>query len=196
MKMKQFHAALPVFGPEKCPVYLRLQWLGSVSTRFEKQVKSAVKTCFFAVELRVVCSTNKLLCATNKDVLHAIQKSNMIYQFSCHCDSQYVGRTSKGCRTESNNMSQIYPFLLFFPKTLTSCSSVKIFHPDYTHSLASDSAIKLHLLQNTTCAQHYDDSRLSILAQGHSPFHLSALEANVIKTSNFALCQQKNSCTA
>ena len=42
MKMKQFHA-LPKFGPKKCPVYLCLPWLGSVSTRFEKQVKYAVK---------------------------------------------------------------------------------------------------------------------------------------------------------
>ena len=38
---------------------------------------------------------------------------------------------------------------------------------------------------------HYDDSRFSILAQGRSPFHLSALEATFIKTSNPALCQQK-----
>ena len=67
-KMKQFHA-VPKFGLEKCLVYLRLPWLGSVSTRFEKQVKSAVKQCFSAVELRVVYSTNELLSATNKDVL-------------------------------------------------------------------------------------------------------------------------------
>ena len=53
-----------------------------------------------------------------------------------------------------------------------------------------DSAIGLHLLQNPTCAQHYD-SRFSILAQGHSPFHLSAIEATFIKTSNPALCQHK-----
>ena len=86
MKMKQFHA-LPKFGPEKCPVYLRLPCLGSVSTRFEKQVKSAVKQCFSAVEPRVVYSTKELLPATNKDVLPALQKSNVIYQFSCHCDS-------------------------------------------------------------------------------------------------------------
>ena len=46
MKIKQFQA-LPKFGLEKCPVYLRLPWLGSVSTRFEKQVKSAVKLCVF-----------------------------------------------------------------------------------------------------------------------------------------------------
>ena len=102
MKMKHFHA-LPKFGTEKCPVYLRLPWLGSVSTRFEKQVKSAVKQCFSAVEPRVVYSTNELLPATNKDVLPALQKSNVIYQFSCHCDGRYV--LPKGCRTESNNMS-------------------------------------------------------------------------------------------
>ena len=51
--------------------------------------------------------------------------------------------------------------------------------------------IGLHLLQNPVCAQHYDDSRFSILAQGRSPFHLYALEATFIKTSNPALCRQK-----
>ena len=52
-KMKQFHT-LAKFGPEKCPVYLRLPWFGTVPTRFERQVKSAVKQCFSAVEPRVV----------------------------------------------------------------------------------------------------------------------------------------------
>ena len=91
-KMKQFHA-LPKFGLGKYSVYLRLPWLGSVSTRCENQVKSAVKQCFSAAKPRVVYSTNKLLSATNKDVLPALQKSNVIYQFSCHCDSRYVGCT-------------------------------------------------------------------------------------------------------
>ena len=93
-KMKQFQA-LPKLGPEKCPVYLRLPWLGSVSTRFENQVKSAVEQCFSTVEPRVVYSTNELLSATNKDVLPALQKSNVIYQFSWHRDSRCVGRTSQ-----------------------------------------------------------------------------------------------------
>ena len=60
-----------------------------------------------------------------------------------------------------------------------------------TQSPASDSAIGLHLLQNPTRAQHYDNSRSSIFAQGRSPFHLCALEDTFIKTSNLALCQQK-----
>ena len=49
----------------------------------------------FAVESRVFYSTNELLSVANKDVLPALQKSNAIYQFLCHCGSQYVGRTSK-----------------------------------------------------------------------------------------------------
>ena len=115
MKMKQFHA-LPKVGPEKCPVYLRLPWLCSVSTRFEKQVKSAVKQCFSSVEPRVVYSTSELLSATNKNALPSLQKSNVIYQFSCHCDSQYVGRTSNSCRRESNNMSPNLSILALLPK--------------------------------------------------------------------------------
>ena len=30
-----------------------------------------------------------------KDVLPASQQSNIVYEFSCHCDSRYVGRTSQ-----------------------------------------------------------------------------------------------------
>ena len=85
-KMKQFHA-LPKFGPKNFPVCLHLPWLGSVSTQFEKQVKSAVKQYF-----STVYSIQEFLYATNKDILPALQKSNVNYQFSCHCDSRYVGR--------------------------------------------------------------------------------------------------------
>ena len=187
-KMKQFHT-LPKFGPEKCTVYLRLSWLGSVSTRFERQVKSAVKHCFSAVEPGVVYSINELFSATNKDVLPALQKSNVIYQFSCYCDRRYVGRTSQ--RLQDRITQHV-------PKSIRSCSpSQKRLLPvrwsksstqTNTQSLASDSANGLHLLQNPTSAQHYDDSRFSILAQGRSPVHLSALEATFIKTSNPVLC--------
>ena len=86
---------------------------------------------------------------------------------------------------------QIYPLLLFYPETLISCPPVQIFHLDNTQSPASDSAIGLHLLLNSICAQHYDDGRFSIIAQGRSPFNLSVLEATFTKMSNPALCQQK-----
>ena len=77
----------PSYGPKKCPVYLHLPWLGAISTRFEKQVASAVQRCYFSVEPRVVF-TRKLLPASKKDVLPGSQQSNIVYEFSCHCDSR------------------------------------------------------------------------------------------------------------
>ena len=44
-------------GPKKRPVYLHLPWLGNVSMRYEMQIKTAVKRCYFAVEPRIVCTT-------------------------------------------------------------------------------------------------------------------------------------------
>ena len=77
------------------------------------------------------------------------------------------------------------------PKSIRSCSlSQKRLLPAHqckssiqpnTQSLAFDSAIGPHCLPNPDCAQHYDDSTFFILAQGHSSFHLSALEATSIK---------------
>ena len=196
MKMKQFYA-LPKFGPEKCPVYLRLPWLGSVFNRFEKQVKFAVKQCFSTVEPRVVYFTNELLSATNKDVLPALQKSNVIYQFSCHCDSRYAGRTSQRLQVRiKQHVPQSIRSCFVSQKRLLPARRCKSFTQANTQSLASGLAIELHLLPNPTCAQHYDDSRFSILARGRSPFHLSALEATFIKPSNPASADKKNSCTA
>ena len=144
IKMKHFHA-LPKFGPKKCPIHLHFPWLGSVSTRFEKQVKSAIKQCFSAEEPRVVYSTNELFSATNKDVLPALQKSNVLYQFSCGCDSRYVGRSSQ--RLQDKIKQHV-------PKSIRSCSSsqkrllparrCKSPTQTNTQSLASVSAIGLH----------------------------------------------------
>ena len=42
------------------------------------------------------------------------------------------------------------------------------------------------------CAQHeYNDNKFSILARGHTSFHLSTLEATYIKTFKPNLCKQK-----
>ena len=52
------------------------------------------------------------------------------------------------------------------------------------------SAIGQHLLQNPTCTREYNN-KFSILACGHTSFHLSTLEATYIKTSKPNICKQK-----
>ena len=93
-KIQQFDQSSQ-HGPKKYQVYLHLPWLGNVSTKFEKQITTAIQRCYFAVETGVVFTTRPLLPATKKDVLPAHQHNNVIYQFVCHYDSRYVGRTSQ-----------------------------------------------------------------------------------------------------
>ena len=93
-KMNQFRRPMQL-GPKKFLIYLHLSWLGNVSMRYEMQIKTAVKRCYFAVEPCMVYNTRQLLPAAKKYVLPALHQSNVVYQFLCHCDSRYVGRSSK-----------------------------------------------------------------------------------------------------
>ena len=93
-KLQQLNSN-PVHTVEKCPVYLNIRWIGNVSMKFEKQITSAVKRCFFSVKPRVLFTTRQLLLATKKDMLPSHYHSNVIYQCVCHCDSRYVGCTSQ-----------------------------------------------------------------------------------------------------
>ena len=93
-KIARFNSELKE-GPKKCPAYLKLPWIGNVSLKFEKRIKSAVTKCFQAVEPRVIFSTRKILPAIHKDVVPSFQQSMVVYQYVCRCDQRYVGRTTQ-----------------------------------------------------------------------------------------------------
>ena len=83
------------FGPEKCPVYLRVPWIGELSTTIEKDIKTAVESCYGSISIRLVFTSKQMLPVARKNVLPTIQKSFVIYENKCHCDNRYVGRTSQ-----------------------------------------------------------------------------------------------------
>ena len=93
-KMAQF-STLKRFGPEKCPVCLRVPWIVKPSTNLEKEVKTAVESCNGSVSTRLVFMSKRMLPVTRKDVLPTTQKSPVTYEYKCHCDSRYVGQTSQ-----------------------------------------------------------------------------------------------------
>ena len=93
-KIAQFSTAKP-FGPENCPVYLKAPWIGSASQQLSHQTKSAVQNCSGAVSPRLIFSSHCMLPAAKKDVLLANQRSMVIYEYVCHCDCRYVGRTTQ-----------------------------------------------------------------------------------------------------
>ena len=85
----------PIEGPQRCPVYLKLPWIGETSVIFEKKIKSSILNCFSTVQPRVIFTTRRILPAIHKDVLPTSQLSMVVYQYVCRCECRYVGRTSQ-----------------------------------------------------------------------------------------------------
>ena len=57
----------PKFGPKRCPIYLRLPWIGTrASEGFERQVQRAVRQAYYACELPVVWKTTQHLVSRIK----------------------------------------------------------------------------------------------------------------------------------
>ena len=152
----------PVHTVKKCPVYLHIPWIGNVSMKFEKQITSAVKRCFFSVEPRVIFNTRQLLPVIKKDVLPSHHHSNVIYQFLCHCDSRFG--TSQ--RLEER-IKQHVPKSISNPRTSANRQSLSRSCKNNIRP-QQFSAIGQHLLDNAhpPLQQRYSRSRLLFL----SPF--------------------------
>ena len=95
---------LPImrFGPEKCPVYLRVTWLSNLSSNLEKEVKTVVESCYSSASTRLVFTLKRMLPVARKNVLPTTQKSFVMYGYKCHCDSRYVGRTAQRLQDRIN----------------------------------------------------------------------------------------------
>ena len=91
------------------------------------------------------------------DVLPASENSKAIYQFSCPAIVGMWAVLSKFCKTESNNLFQIYSLWYFFPKTRLSNLQMLSFTISTTQALFLTHylTIGLFLLRNPTCTQHY-----------------------------------------
>ena len=73
-KVARFHEPVNE-GPQKCHVYLILPWIGNISLKFKKQVKSNVQNCFSAVQPRVIFQTCRILPSFHKDAVLTLQQS-------------------------------------------------------------------------------------------------------------------------
>ena len=101
----------------------------------------------------------------------------VIYQYVCHCDCRYVGRTSQRLHDRIN---QHIPRCIRSDKRPTKNLPNRECKITSTSSVYCDSAIGQHLLENKECAKHFNDAQFSILATARSSFHLSVLEATYI----------------
>ena len=176
-------------GPQKCPVYLKLPWIGNISLKFEKQVKSNGQNCFSAVELCVIFQTCKIPPSIHKAAVPITQQSLVVHQYVCRCGCRYVDYTSLRLqeRITQHNPKSIRNKQK--PTKVLPRRNCKAKTP--LNQLGCDSVIGLYLLQNPDCAAQYHDRQFSILAKATTHFHLAALEAIFIKTQQPLLRRQK-----
>jgi len=85
-----------------------------------------------------------------QDVLLAFQQSNVIYPFSCHCDSWYIGCTFQRMQDRIKHIPKsIRNATCFQTRNRISNQNMMVnlqLRCLTTHSLSCDSAIGLHLL--------------------------------------------------
>ena len=177
----------------KCPVYLRLPWMGNYSIEVNRQFNKLISSTYPAAQLRIINSKRPAFPGTQKDILPAHSKSNVIYSYRCCCDQQYVGRTT--LRLEAR-IKQHVPDRLLNPSVAArsqprrSCKR-KAYNTKEEDKETLSSAIGLHLLNNDHCAVQYSNEQFSVIKQCRSEFHLKVAEAVIIRRRKPILCRQK-----
>ena len=175
------------FGPKLHCIPLKLPFLGEKSHAMEKNLNSAVRTCYFSATARIIFTSRPNFTAANKDPIPTFNKSMVVYQFNCHCDSDYIGQTSrrfnerlkehvpKCVRMFLNNSSNDYKN----SKTLTNA--------------AKKSSIAKHLLENKdSCGKNYNNSMFKIIRSCRTLYQLRVTEAVLISTFEPNLCIQQD----
>lgn len=54
-------------GPKKCPIYLRLPYIGPIADKYAEKIKKSVSECYWSTRLRIVYGTKTCLLPNIKD---------------------------------------------------------------------------------------------------------------------------------
>jgi hypothetical protein len=159
-------------------VVLRLPYIGNASSRFEKRISSTVSRHYDGVKVRTIFNTTTLFNLTTKDAIPVISRSNLIYRYSCHCGSGYIGRTSR--RLELRIKEHVPQAIFANPAIALSSNTIR-----------EKSAIADHLIDYPECLHNYSRQRFSVIAYARNDYHLRMLEAVYITSLQADLCVQK-----
>ena len=153
-------------------MYLKLSWIGNISSKFENQINKAITSCFYAVKPCVVYNTRVMLPSAKKDSVPTTQKSCVVYVFLCRCEARYVGRTTQRL---ADRIKQHVPTSI-----RKKSSTVRQQPPRMCKNISSrincESAIGQHLSKSAECARIYTHDNFRIIWQARSSFYLADLQ--------------------
>ena len=162
----------------KCPVYLRLLYIGSRGERFAKSTTTAVGKCYFSAAVRVIFQTRTAFVSMRKDVLPTHHINSVIYKYKCSCGSDYIGRTSN--RLDLRIKQHLPARILNRELKRGQLANT------------SGSSIAEHMINSTECVADFNVDRFSILSRSHSIFHLKVLETLYVRSLQPSFCKQSD----
>ena len=157
-------------------MYLKLN-LWNNFQRFLKKNSEETDQVFSAVNLKTILYTGRPLSGIYKDVSPTQEKSNIIYKFSCHCGSDYMGKHLKGLFKNGSACSKSIEKLVWW---LFWETNEKFFL-----------AVGQHFLDNPECAKNYKNENFPVLVRAENSFQMHILEALCIQFLRPSLCKQK-----
>ena len=78
------------YGPEKCPILLKLPYIGADSKLTAKKIVDITTRSYFSVNPRVLFTSKPILQRSGKDPMTPEKKSFVVYKFKCYCESRYI----------------------------------------------------------------------------------------------------------
>ena len=126
----------------------------------KNQINKAITSCFYAVKPRVIYSTRVMLQSAKKDSVPTIQKSYVVYEFSCRCEARYVGRTTQRL---ADRIRQHLPTSIRKRRN-TVWEQPPRFCKNNNSKINFESA-------NPECAKTYTDGIFLIIGKARSSFH-------------------------
>ena len=138
---------------------------GWQSLRLDMKVKSKPERKMLLCSGATYCfTTYPFLPATKKGSVPTSVSNNIVYNFSCHCDTRYIGRTSQRLQ---DRIRQHVPRFIRTDQILNSRNTSTRFGEFSILVMFGKSSIGQHFLNNLMCVQYYNDKKFTILSFGH-----------------------------
>ena len=122
----------------------------------EKKIKQLVRNTYYAANPRIAFTSKPLITPGGKDPVSKLNKSMVIYQYSCCCTASYIGLTTRHLRKRIK---------IHIPKCVENfcLSDKKDYIPITVLNASKRSYISEHLVNNPTFANNYNIDRFKLL---------------------------------
>ena len=169
-----------IYTASKKPVYIKLPFEGdSFSFQIHKKLRCTIEKVYNTAKLVLIKPTTPLLIKGHSDSKNDYVTSHCVYDFTCSCGCNYIGRTDRSIRTRAAER---------IPRWLVEAMNKSGF-PKNSKDRRPTSSIAKHLMESEHKVE--PDRAFSLLYKNSKGRLLRFMEALAIKKFDPISCVQK-----